>query len=280
MYRFALRPVWILSHLFAIGLAVACVAAGLWQLDRLDQKRDAIDRFEQRGAEPVVPVQDLVAPDADTEAIDAVELRPVSATGTYLRDEQVTVANRTYEGAPGYWVLTPLELSDGTGVVVNRGWVPLSVLESDDALAQVDPPEGEVTVVGTVTATQTRGRFGAADPDEGHLDEMARADVERIDAQVDLDLLPAYVTLAAQEPAQPGGSPVPVEPAPPDEGPHRGYAVQWFIFATIAAGGYPLVLRKVARDKEAERRAIAAGEPPPDRRRRRTSRHVPVDDPT
>ena len=37
-------------------------------------------------------------------------------------------------------------------------------------------------------------------------------------------------------------------PPTPDEGPHLSYAVQWFIFTTIAAGGYVLLLRKVARE--------------------------------
>jgi surfeit locus 1 family protein len=32
-----------------------------------------------------------------------------------------------------------------------------------------------------------------------------------------------------------------------DEGPHLSYAVQWFVFATIAAVGYPLVLRRLSR---------------------------------
>jgi cytochrome oxidase assembly protein ShyY1 len=173
-------------------------------------------------------------------------------------------------------VLTPVDLGDGAGVVVNRGWVPLSVGESAEGLERVLPPSGEVVVVGTVTATQTKGSFGATDALDGQLDELARADIGRIDQQTDLDLLPAYVTLSAQEPAA-GDLPAPVEPAPPGEGPHQGYAYQWFIFATIAACGYPLVLRKVAHEREKERQAIEAGEPKPERRRYRSSK-VPVDD--
>lgn len=276
MYRFALRPLWLLSHLLVIVLVVACIAAGFWQLSRLQDKRDAIEQYEEGSSEPVVPVVDLVAPDADAAAIDAVELQPVSVTGRYLVDEQVTVRNRTYDGAPGYWLLTPVDIGGGTGVVVNRGWVPLSIGETPEGLAEVAPVEGEVTVVGTVTATQTRGSFGGTDPAEGELDELARADIARLDEQTDLDLLPAYVTLSSQEPVQVTDLPAVVDPAPPGEGPHLGYAVQWFIFATIAVIGYPLVLRKVARDKEKERQAIAAGVAPP--LKRRGSAKVPVDD--
>lgn len=277
MYRFALRPLWLLSHLLVVVLVAACVAAGFWQLSRLQDKRDAIERYDAASTQTVVPVEDLVAPDADAAAVDAVELRPVSVTGTYVSADEVTVRNRTFDGAPGYWVLTPVDLGDGTGVVVNRGWVPLSVGETAEGLATIPPTEGEVTVIGTVTATQTRGSFGATDPEEGQLDELARADIERIDQQTDLDLLPAYVTLASQDPAPTTDLPAAVEPVPPGEGPHLGYAVQWFIFATIAVVGYPLVLRKVAHDREKERAAIAAGVEVPSRRRRRSAK-VPVDD--
>ena len=41
-------------------------------------------------------------------------------------------------------------------------------------------------------------------------------------------------------------------PPQPEEGPHLAYAVQWFIFTTIAAGGYALLLRRVARDQATE----------------------------
>jgi hypothetical protein len=34
-----------------------------------------------------------------------------------------------------------------------------------------------------------------------------------------------------------------------DEGPHFSYMVQWFIFSTIAVVGYPLILRRNARER-------------------------------
>ncbi|MBK5222582.1 MAG: SURF1 family protein [Acidimicrobiia bacterium] len=272
MYRFALRPRWILSHLLVIAIVAACAVAGFWQLDRLDQKRDVIDRFEERSTmQPVAPAA-LLSPDSSEAEVDDVDLRAVELTGTYLVDDEVIVRNRTLNGSPGYWVLTPLVGDDGVGVVVNRGWVPLSVGQADGGLADAAPPAGRVTVRGTLAATQERGSLGSVDPDEGTLDELARADVGRIAAQIDVPVLPAYVTLSAQVPA-PGPIPVPVEPIEPDEGPHQGYAVQWFIFASIAAGGYPLILRKVARDKaleEPDERPAGGGS--------RRSRLVPVED--
>ena len=269
MYRFALRPRWILSHLLVVAIVGACIWAGFWQLRRLDEKRTVIDRFEDRSVMDVVPLTDLLDVASDDADVDAVALRPVVVTGTYLPDEEVTVRNRSLDGAPGHWVLTPLLMPDGTAVVVNRGWVPLAVLEDLDRAA---PPAGEVTVTGALTASQERGRLGAADAAEGDLVDLARADVGRIAAEMDVPVLPAYVTLAAQDPPV-GDIPTPVEVVEPDEGPHMGYAVQWFIFAAIAAGGYPLILRRVARD-----RAVEEAHPDGPPRTRRRSSLVPVDD--
>lgn len=272
MYRFALRPRWILSHLLVVVIVAACITAGFWQLDRLDQKRSVIERYEARSAmDPVAPAE-LLSPDSGEAAVDAVDLRAVEVSGTYLVDDEVIVRNRTLNGSPGYWVLTPLVDDEGVVVVVNRGWVPLSVGQADDGLDAAAPPAGPVSVRGTLSASQERGSFGSVDPDEGTLDELARADIGRIAAQLDAPVLPAYVTLAEQAPA-PGPIPVPVEPIEPDEGPHQGYAVQWFIFASIAAGGYPLILRKVARDK-----ALDETSDRPSERGSRRSRLVPVED--
>ncbi|MDZ7678098.1 MAG: SURF1 family protein [Acidimicrobiales bacterium] len=270
MYRFAVRPRWILSHLLALFIVAGCVVAGLWQLDRLEQRREVNEREASRSEQPVVPISELVGPTDSEDDIDEVELRTVEVDGVYQLDDQVTVSNRTYEGAPGYWVLTPLVTDEGTGVVVNRGWVPMAVGDGE-RIVEAHPPAGEVTVVGSVTASQQRGSFGATDPAEGRLERLARADVGRLAAQVDYPVLPAYVTLSGQTPAQPGQVPVPVEPVELGEGPHLGYAFQWFTFATIAAFGYPLVLRKVARERAAEARGHA--KPP-----RRRSAQVPVDD--
>jgi surfeit locus 1 family protein len=270
VYRFALRPRWILSHLFALAVVAACITAGLWQLDRLQSRREVNERQAARSEMPIVEVTQLLGP-MDEDIVDDVELRTVEVTGSYRVEDQVTVSNRTYEGSPGYWVLTPLVTSDGLGVVVNRGWVPRCIGDPPDIHELADPPAGTVRIVGSLTASQHRGRFGATDPGDGTLTRLARADIGRIAAQVDYPLLPAYITLAGQAPEQEGTVPVVVQPVELGEGPHLGYAFQWFTFATIAAFGYPLILRKVARERAIEART---GEPRPKRR----SSKVPVDD--
>jgi surfeit locus 1 family protein len=259
VYRFLLKPRWILSHLFVASCVVLFVVLGLWQLRRLDERKATnadVKAAEELEAEPI---QTLLpeGPDASGEAVDAVEYRVATVTGTYRVDQQVLVPNRTYESAPGYWVLTPLEQSDGTSVVINRGWIPFSYTE-DGPWSDFDPPSGTVTVVGMVRPPQARDAgalvAGPEDAAEGTLRSLARVDVARLQQQVDEPLYPLYVNLESQSPVQsatyaPSGAPLPVPVPRPtlDEGPHFGYAVQWFTFALLTVIVYPLLLRRVAR---------------------------------
>jgi surfeit locus 1 family protein len=247
MYAFALRPKWILSHVLVVALIITMVILGFWQLQRLDDRRERNDAIESRTAEPVVLVDDLVSP-ADPLAIgDELEYRIVEATGVYQPADEVLVRNRTYEGRPGYWVLTPLRLGDGDAVIVNRGWIP------NDLDATPAPPAGQVRVLGMVQPTRNAEGLQRDDPAEGVLTEVARPDVARLAQQIPYPLLPVYIQLEGQAPPA-GDLPRMLGRPELDEGSHFSYAMQWFIFTTIAVVGYPLVLRRVAQGESGDRR--------------------------
>jgi surfeit locus 1 family protein len=242
---FLLRPRWLLSHLFVLLLVVTMVNLGLWQLRRLDEKRDRNALIEARAEQPVIPVGDLLDPDDD---VAAARHRAVTASGTYDDDATVTVRNRTLEGVPGAWLVTPLLLPGGERVGVIRGFVGLT---PDGSAADAPAPDGEVTVTGLVV-----------DPDG--LDGTAPRDIAPLLAAGD-GILPALVRADESDPPEPNaGDPTRPDPAailpvpPPElsEGPHLSYAVQWFIFSAIAVIGYPLALRRVVarRGKEVDDR--------------------------
>ncbi|MEJ5255984.1 MAG: SURF1 family protein [Acidimicrobiales bacterium] len=264
-YRFAWRPWWILSHLFVLGMVVLMVNLGFWQLRRLDERRAHNSTIESRQDLPPASLAELLpaGTGSDADAVAEVAYRMVTLSGSYATDQQVLVRNRTNDGLPGYWVLTPLVLDDGTAVAVNRGWVPFATTASEGPWPQYDPPAGRVTVTGMVQEPQTRaGGFvgGPTDPAEGRLWTLSRVDVGRLQQQVDEPLWPLYVNLRTQEPPQ-GDLPEPV-PAPDlSEGPHLGYAGQWFVFATLTAIVYPLLLRRVARQRGREGAGARGGEP-------------------
>ena len=124
--------------------------------------------------------------------------------------------------------------------MVDRGWVPLDVA-SPPVTGAAAAPAGPVTVAGL-----------ALSPDSISTTPTSPAPslVTRIDLGVtDLpyDLVPVYVLLATQNPAQASGSPIPVPGPTLNDGPHLAYAIQWFAFATIAVVGCVVLVRRDPR---------------------------------
>lgn len=136
----------------AVALAVACagfVALGVWQLQRMQWKRDLIARVEARvGAAPV-----SIPPLTRWPQVDAAsdEYRRVRITGRYVPGAEVRTQAVTDLGA-GSWVLTALQTEQGEFVFVNRGFVPSG--------AQASPvPGGPVSVVGLLRLSEPHGGF-------------------------------------------------------------------------------------------------------------------------
>jgi len=242
MYRFVLRPRWIAFHALVVLLVVVMVDLGFWQLRRLDERRDRNGDIEQRSALPAAPVDDVIAPDGDPAIAADTEWRSVTATGRYDADHQVLIRNRSFDGAPGYHVVTPLVTGRGT-LLVNRGWIPYG----DDAGPVVPPPPtGEISVTGRLRPSQTRGRIGPRDQAEGTLEQLARVDIARIQAQTPGRLYPLYVELVDAVP--PAGDLPRLIPLPElGDGPHLSYAGQWFLFSACAVVGWVVIVRRAAR---------------------------------
>ncbi|HEX7247349.1 MAG TPA: SURF1 family protein [Actinomycetota bacterium] len=239
MLRFLIRPRWIGLTVFVIVAIVACVMLGLWQLARLEGRRALNERIlAGRAAEPA-PLQELLA---DGGALD---YRPTVATGRYDLAHEVILYGRTLEGQPGNHVLTPLVLADGRAIIVDRGWVPFEM--DEPPVAEAAPPDGDVDVSGTLQAAQPGGA-GSIDPRADRVTTMRSVDVDAIARDTPYDLVPWFLQLRDQSPAS-GALPVPEPPAEVTEGPHLSYALQWFAFAAIAAGGYVILVRREVADR-------------------------------
>jgi cytochrome oxidase assembly protein ShyY1 len=242
MYRFLLRPRWILFTLAVVVAVVAMINLGFWQLRRLDERRDFNATVEDRIDQPAVGLDELVPADAEVgdDRLEDVEWRAVEASGRYLGDDEFRIVNRSQDGIAGDYVVTPLRLDDGRILLVARGFVPL---DTDAAPA----PSGEVDVEGRLRRSQVRRTGGLSDPATGTLAEAQRVDIPRLAPQLPGDVVPVYVELTAQQPAGSGGFPEPIAEPELDEGPHLSYAVQWFLFSTIAIVGWVLAVRRSRR---------------------------------
>lgn len=241
MQPFWRRPKWIAGHVLALVTVVTFVALGLWQLDRLEERRAFNQLVRER-------TQAAPADLADVLALPAAEVahRPVVATGVYEPAGEVLLSLRSHDGRAGHHVLTPLRLPDGRLVVVDRGWVPLEW--DDPPLPDAPPPQGTVEVVGLAQPGQQARRAGRFDSQNGPLQFVSHVDLDRIGQGLGEPVSPLYVVARSPQ-SQAGQYPVPAEPVALEEGNHLSYAVQWFLFAGVVAAGYPALLRRTARER-------------------------------
>ncbi len=224
-------------------VAVVFVRLGFWQISRLHEREASNRQLASNLADPVVSLEEILSQSGD------VEYRHVTVTGEYVPRFEVLLRNRSYEGQPGYHVLTPLKLTSGMTVLVDRGWVPIGI---EGPPVTPPPPEGFVEVTGVIRTSKTAGSgLGPKDPATGTLTAVFWPDLERLAGQMPGSLEPVYVELRSQVPAGGGDQPIPATDPILTNGPHLSYAVQWFAFALIAIIGYFLLTRKrrpVARE--------------------------------
>ncbi|MDB5817758.1 MAG: hypothetical protein JWQ11_1398, partial [Rhizobacter sp.] len=127
-------------------LFVGFVALGAWQVERLRWKLDLIARVDARVHSAPVPAPAM----ADWPRVDAAsdEYRQVSVTGRRL-DRDSAYVQAVTEFGTGYWVLTPMRRSDGSIVIVNRGFVSARPGPGERERGAVPPdPSAPITVTG------------------------------------------------------------------------------------------------------------------------------------
>ncbi|MPZ89313.1 MAG: hypothetical protein GEU81_14845 [Nitriliruptorales bacterium] len=227
------------------------VVAGSWQLSRMNEVRAANDLIESRMQVPEQSLAQVLAEVGDD--LDALAFRRVSATGAYDTNEEVLLSSRSHEGRPGHHLLTPLAIGEGAAIIVDRGWVPLELDEPPVAQARpVAAGDVQVTVNGILFPPDEDSQFGPR-TGEGQVDYVGRVDLEKLQQQMSTDLAPVYLLAQEQQPAPPGSLPLQAASPDLDDGPHLSYAVQWFLFALVVVVGYPLLVRRTARDRAAAR---------------------------
>lgn len=264
-WRFVFSRRWFGYLALAVVFAVACVLLSRWQVARLDEAASTNRLVTANWTADPVPLDSLLG-DGDSWD-DALEYRPVEVSGVYETGSQTLVRNRPYNGNPGFEILTPLRLADGSVFVVDRGWVPVgSEQDSPDAIPA--PPEGEVTV--TARLKPSEGRIDGRSAPAG---QIATIQLDDLSGQLDEPLrTAAYGLLVAEDPAPVDAPPFAALKPVADEGLHISYAIQWVLFAIMGFGGLGWAVRHEYRLRNADDPEVIAAEERREERRRRRGR--------
>jgi surfeit locus 1 family protein len=233
----------VLMTLCVIVGAIVLSGLGSWQWSRLNQRLAQNERINARLAAAPIPLETA---QINSESFD---YQRVTVRGTFDPSQEFLLRSRSYQGATGYNIITPLRLSGSdAAVLVNRGWIPLTE-GAPEARSRFAPPTGEVTIEGVARRSQEQAEDGPQDPPLGpnrtRLDAWFRITIPRIQQQIAYPLLPVFVE---QQP-EPGAPTLPARQATTDLGPgsHMSYALQWYSFAIILVVGYVVLMSQQAK---------------------------------
>jgi surfeit locus 1 family protein len=229
-------PGWALTAA-AIAVVAVCVTAGNWQTRRAEYKQSLADQLDQRGAAAVAT---LGAAPVDAQA---TAFRRVRVRGEYVPEKGVLLDNRVLRGRVGYEVLMPLSIEGGgLHVLVNRGWTAAPPTRAE--LPKVATPAGVQEVEGVAVLPPERVfELGDGVPAGAVWQHFLMDRYERWSGLALQPVIVQQTSVAADGLVR--------EWARPDTGvqKHRGYAMQWYIFAILTVVLYvSLNLRRRASD--------------------------------
>ncbi|HTS42077.1 MAG TPA: SURF1 family protein [Xanthobacteraceae bacterium] len=231
----------VVPAMFAIAAFAVLIALGTWQVERKAWKEALIDTLTQRlEARPMAlpPKEQWANLDQNSD-----EFRRVWFRVEFIHSQEALVytagsALRPDITGPGYWVFTPARLTDGSVVVVNRGFVPADRIDTHTrGEGQILNP---VEIVGALRWPEVRSIFTPKDDPAGNVwyvrDHLAIAAAKHWG-----EVAPFFIDLEA--PLPPGGLPRAGPLTVQLRNEHLQYAITWFGLAGVLAVVFLLWVR-------------------------------------
>jgi surfeit locus 1 family protein len=216
--------------------AVGFARLGVWQLGRLHDRRTANVQIAAARAAPPTTLPPV------PPGVEGLAEHRLVARGRYDHAREIIIRGDVLQGVPGVRIVTPLLLGDGgPAVLVDRGFLPAPDAVTVDLSGSDEPGEHTVQGIGL------RVPAGPGDPVEhGGRTTWRRLDLAALRSRLPYAVLPVYIKQSPDSTLP--QFPRRVELPPMDEGPHLSYAVQWFLFAGLAAAFAFLVVGRGRRD--------------------------------
>ncbi|MDQ0990143.1 SURF1 family protein [Streptomyces sp. V3I7] len=245
-FRFLLTRQWVILTLVAIALIPTMILLGFWQQHRYETRTARNQLVSDALHAKPVPVERLTSP--GHAVTSAEKYHTVTATGTFDTAREVVVRRRVnVDDKVGFHVLTPLVLTDGKVLLVNRGWIPATGAQT--AFPKVPaPPAGRTTITGRLMADETTAASGIKNvrglPDRQIMLINSEEQARRLATPV----LGGYVEQTAPQPK--GSTPEQIsDPGSEDAPLNYAYMIQWWLFAACVPVGWWFLVRRELRDR-------------------------------
>jgi cytochrome oxidase assembly protein ShyY1 len=211
-----------------------------WQWSRAEERR--ADRIAIE-----VSISDPKALESAAQVDELIDFTPVTLRGTFQDENSVLVRKRPLEGSNGLWVMTPFQTADGSEVWLLRGWMPAAA-SATGVIEVPDAPNGVVDVIAAIRAPE--GTEPVAGLPEGQIPGVDPKVLPDTGSPTATNFLHLMRTSAPEEDLL--SVPLPSV----DEGQNISYAVQWILFAIVAAVGWVYFLRREAKEDRESAEAL------------------------
>ncbi|MEO1888298.1 MAG: SURF1 family protein [Cycloclasticus sp.] len=227
--------------LLAILVLWLLLSLGNWQLDRAQEKQNLLDLQSSRMNLNPTPLSTVDL------GQDNLRYLPVRVSGKLDGQQQILIDNQVKHGLTGYFVLTPLKLSDGNAILLNRGWVPLG--DNRSVLPDIQTDVVDISVIGILDHFPSVGiKLEGADVLSANWPAVTQViDIKNVAERLGYKVLPYQLLLNSHEPNGYDRDWVPMRMGPEK---HHGYAFQWFALSVTWVIIYLVLTIKLTRRKE------------------------------
>ena len=228
MFKVLFSKKWIALSLIVLILNPVFKSLSDWQYRRLASRQE----FNAQ----IINAQKLPSSEFTSIAKNGIIQSPtdlwrtVTATGSYIVEEQYLLRKRSLESEAGLWVVTPFKTIDGQVITVVRGWTAAGASATQNPeLSSLTTQQ--VTLTGRLREISPKNVVEPTDLPSGQRmginPKYGEAYLELVSSNPELDN-PEIVNL-----------PMPTL----TDGPHHSYALQWLLFMVMLDGGYLILLR-------------------------------------
>lgn len=210
-----------------MAISILC-GLGRWQLQRLEWKTALLERLDAEYKKDAELIE-ITPQDLDED----FALRRGTVRGAYEFENQIAWIPRLYDrdprqSVPGKDIITPLRLSDGSLILVDRGWAP----SAWDPESEDPRPKGSLTVTGTIRPLSEHNPFTAQNkPDKG---QWYHPDPDEYAAFYKIKNMRPYIVFR-EDIDRDGAYPLPSHDRPEISNNHLQYAIFWFAMAFALA---------------------------------------------
>ena len=228
-------------------LLTLCICLGLWQIGRMQEKKELLERFNH-------PQQ----ADLQQAISNGGLYSHVRAVGRYRTGWHLLLDNKILDGRAGVHVLSLFDPDHGRPILVNRGWMPMPA--DRRSLPDISTPADQLTITGILN-TPDEGGIRLGDPDKLDMLNGARLitylDIGELASVLGEELSPWLLQLDKSDPSGFAGrdwKPVVMQPEQ-----HAAYALQWFALALVIASYWVWAGLKFLGGSKSEKAPIIDG---------------------